>query len=204
MIAGLGAEVVVSATQAPPPDFDELAGNLPLNTRWIVGPAGRAGQLNRGVRTGSGEWLWLLHADSRPSAEALEQVARAGLLEPGVYHFALAFADDGPALTRLNAIGANLRSRLLGLPFGDQGLLVHRQVFDRLKGFSETVGRGEDLDFVVRAGVAGFPPRRLPGTLTTSARRYRDQGWLATTLGNGWRTIALWYQSRRRARKNLT
>ena len=93
----------------------------------------------------------------------------------------LRFRRDGPPATRLNALGANLRSRLLALPYGDQGLLIHRSLLTSLGGFREDLSRGEDLDFIVRARRCGASPQAAGYTVWTSARRYAQAGWLATT-----------------------
>lgn len=172
----------------------------------VEGVAGRAAQLNRGIAAASGQCLWLMHADSRPDAGTM--AAAAGFArrccQPDrrltLGWFDLAFAADGPALARLNAIGANLRSRLLRMPFGDQAWLMNREMFVRTGEFDERFGRGEDLDFIVRARRAGGRLCRMQAKITTSARRYRDQGWLQTTLAHLWLTIRLWLKSIRRSR----
>ncbi|MDT8448977.1 MAG: glycosyltransferase [Wenzhouxiangellaceae bacterium] len=193
------AEIVVSACGPRP------SGPAEPGFRWLTGPPGRAGQLNRGVAACSAPVLWLLHADSRPGPVALEAAAHFAGDPPvnppeTIGWFDLAF-DDGPRLARLNARGANLRSALFGLPFGDQGWLVARRVFDELGGFDPGFGRGEDLDFVVRARRQGVGLTRIGVPLATSARRYREHGWLRTTLAHLWLTLELWNKSRARTGK---
>lgn len=173
----------------------------------VTGPAGRAAQLNRGVAASSGRCLWLLHADSRPGREAMAcaaAFARTGR-EPGsssaLGWFPLAFAADGPRLASLNAVGANLRSRIFRLPFGDQAWLLRRDTFDDLGGFDEHFGRGEDLDFIRRARRAEIRLCRQNAVIVTSARRYREHGWLHTTLAHLWLTLRLWLKSAQRPGK---
>ena len=202
-------QIVVSSceTKAPAPHFFAPQGIPCLR---VSGPAGRSGQLNRGIAASSGRCLWLLHADSRPTAEAMARAAefartwnhpcRMGALG----WFPLAFAADGPRLAALNAAGANLRSAMLGLPFGDQAWLLRRDTFDMLGGFDEQFGRGEDLDFVRRARRAGIRLSRQNATITTSARRYRRHGWLRTTLAHLWLTLRLWLKSARKLGNPLT
>jgi GT2 family glycosyltransferase len=192
-----GCELVLSAAEPPADDAGDI--------RVVCGPAGRAAQLNRGVAAANGDWLWLLHADSRPGAATLDAVAafiaaHGDPDRPVLGWFELAFADDGPRRTALNARGANLRSRWLGLPFGDQGWLLSRRTFEHVGGFDPHFGRGEDLEFIVRARRAGV--RLLPAgaALATSARRYRDRGWLRTTLAHTWFTLWLWLRARKRLR----
>lgn len=189
-------EIIISATEPCPHKA------LDSRVRWLHGSPGRAAQLNRGIQASTGEWLWLLHADSRPdkgNLAAALKFAAAGECEIG--WFDLAFDDDGPKATRFNALGANLRSRWLGLPFGDQGWLMPRALFEKVGDFDPAFGRGEDLDFVIRAWARGFRPRPLGSALVTSARRYREHGWLRTSLAHSWLTLGLWLRARKGLKK---
>ncbi len=112
--------------------------------------------------------------------------------------FRLAFRDDGPRLTALNAAGANWRARWLELPFGDQGLVLPHHCFEALGGFDEEAPCGEDHLLVWAARHAGLPLHCIPAVLETSARKYARHGWLQTTLRHTWLTLAqAWPQWRR-------
>ncbi|AKS41875.1 glycosyltransferase [Wenzhouxiangella marina] len=156
---------------------------VPAPWTTVEGDVGRGRQLNRGAAAASGRWLWFVHADSLPDQHAIDAVAEALANDARIlaYH-PLRFDPDGPRLSALNALGANLRSRLLGLPYGDQGVLIRRGDFQALGGFREDLARGEDLDFLVRARHAGVRLHALRGRMRSSARRYRDRGWLRTTI----------------------
>ncbi len=147
-----------------------------------ISRAGRAHQQNAGAAATTAPWLWFLHADSRFTPETLprlyEFIARD---ETVLAYFDLWFLDDGPRWTQLNAFGAQLRSRWLGLPFGDQGLLIPRRLFDSLGGFDESLGSGEDHALIWRAKRSGIPVRPVGAPLLTSARKYAQQGWCRTT-----------------------
>ena len=198
-LATLGGDcellVVAADDQVGPQAADALP---PL--RWLAAPAGRANQQNAGAAAARGALLWFLHCDSRPDARALQAAASLPASFDALGWFRLGFHDGGPLLA-LNALGANLRSRA-GLPFGDQGLLLPAAGFRALGGFDPRLQRGEDLDLVVRARAAGTALVRLPGTVATSARRYRDAGWAATTLRHLWLTATLFRAARRRARRH--
>jgi GT2 family glycosyltransferase len=180
------AELIVSGLDSRP---DRLADQV----NWQQGPAGRGRQLNRGAAAARGKWLWFVHADSEPAIGAFAAIERfIDGNHAAIGYCRLRFLDDGPRQVALNAIGANLRSRLLGLPYGDQGLCLPANWFRSLGGFREDLDRGEDLDFVVRARQAGLPARPVGATIRTSARRYREKGWLATTWHHqiaAWRLI---------------
>lgn len=157
-----------------------------LRTRAMVRatatPAGRAQQLNHGARTSYARYWWFLHADSQLTSEILLRLhvfLNSG--SDAIGYFDLQFLPDGPRLMPLNALGAWLRSRLLHWPSGDQGLVVSRAVYERLGGFDEDVACGEDLLFIKRARRSGVRIAPIGAFLLTSARRYREFGWLRTT-----------------------
>ena len=156
-----------------------------VRPEWTVlaAHAGRASQQNAGAALAGRPWLWFLHADSVLSSTALPALARLVAGDaPALGYFDLQFLDDGPALMRLTAAGAWLRSRWLQLPFGDQGLVLPRLLFERLGHFDTLLESGEDHDLVWRVRRAGVPLRPLRAPLYTSARKYVVHGWGRTTL----------------------
>lgn len=156
---------------------------LEVGARICASPPGRARQMNAGARAARGRWLWFLHADSCLRARSF--TALKSFLapdQPALGFFDLRYRGDGPALTHLNAWGANLRARWLGMPFGDQGFVLPAAWFERLGGFDEQVAYGEDHLLVWRARAAGLPLVRIAAALETSARKYAGNGWTRTTL----------------------
>jgi hypothetical protein len=180
----LPAEVellLVGVEPAPEALLCAHSGALQGRIRWLRTERGRALQQNHGAARALGEWLCFLHADSRLDSRALHALATLSQQEPALYYFDLRFFD-GPAALRLNAAGANLRSRVLGLPFGDQGLSLPRAAFERLGGFDTHLARAEDHALVWSARRAGLKVRPLRARLATSGRRYAQRGWALTTL----------------------
>lgn len=185
------AEWLFVATQAKPKNFDSLveAAGRRHGAQWIVASAGRAKQMNRGANLSGRQFVWFLHADSRVDKDATAALARSLKSQPQAVHFFdLEFQGDGPRLARLNALGARFRSRWLGLPFGDQGLCLSRDLFWSLGGFNEEVSYGEDHLLVWAARRRRTPLRPVGATIATSARKYQSNGWLPTTALHGWRT----------------
>ena len=164
-------------------DGDAQSVDVPGNCIVMSAMAGRAHQLNAGIGQADGKWLWLLHADSRLRADTWPALRNYIAAMPrALGWFRLAFDHDGPRLMLLNALGANLRAHWLGLPFGDQGFVLHRDDAARLGPFDPALSCGEDHALVWRARRLGLPLRRIDGTLSTSARKYAELGWLRTTL----------------------
>ena len=151
-------------------------------------PRGRASQLNAGARASHGEVLLFLHADCWLEAGSLEALRRA-LDDPGCVAgcFQQAIGAAGwkyRALERGNAI----RARLLGWIYGDQGLFVRRETFERLGGFP-LLPLMEDLYFAKQLKRAGRVAL-VDSLLHVSARRWQRQGVLRRTVRN-WSLIAL-------------
>ena len=106
-----------------------------------------------------------------------------------LYYFSLKF--DGGRILRLNSLGANLRSRLFSLPYGEQGYCLSKELFLRIGGFPENVKYGEDLYFVLKTKRLGIPIINIPNYLITSSRKYLNNGWFITTLLHQWRLILI-------------
>jgi rSAM/selenodomain-associated transferase 2 len=150
----------------------------------------RGAQLGQGIAASTAPWLWLLHADGRLPAEWPAAVGRAIAAGPGqgwVFH--LAIADPSPALRVVEALVA-CRTLLWRLPYGDQGLLVHRQDLEAVGGVAP-IPLMEDLDLVLRLRAA-IPLRILPGRYRVEGRRWRRLGvlrvsWSNARLRRAWR-----------------
>jgi hypothetical protein len=136
--------------------------------------------LRRGVAVSNGAWLLVIHADTM-LAPGWSTAVEAGIARGTPGYFALRFRSRGLA-PRLVAGWANLRARLFGLPFGDQGLLVSRKDYEAAGGYPN-IALMEDMALVRR-----LPrPRALAGVAETGAGRYDANGWLRQGAANLWR-----------------
>ena len=182
LLLQLGAAHAREIALVLPVSEPETPVELPGNVTVVLSAAGRARQLNAGAAATSADWLWFVHADSRVTAATLAALHRFVAADAdAVGYFDLRFLADGPRLTALNTLGAWLRSRWLGLPFGDQGLLMPRRVFAAIGGFDERPRGGEDHALVWSARRLGVPLQPLRAPIFTSARKYAQRGWWATT-----------------------
>ncbi len=152
--------------------------------RIVEGAASRGAQLRRGCAAAAGEWLLVLHADTELRAGWSREVA--GHLPSGSpAAFRLAFDATGTAAW-LVAGYANLRSRL-GLPYGDQGLLVPRRLYEEAGGYPE-IPLMEDVALVRALPRVAI----LESVAVTSAERYRRGGWFRRGGRNLW-TLARYF-----------
>jgi rSAM/selenodomain-associated transferase 2 len=159
--------------------------------RAVRAPRGRGPQLAAGAAATPCDWLLFLHADSVPEPGWDEAVA-AFLADPDsrgrAGYFALRLDDEAPQARRIERAVA-WRCRALGLPYGDQGLVLHRSLYERVGGF-DPIPLMEDVAIVRRIGRRRLVP--LAGTVRTSAERYRRGGWTRRPLRN-LLCLGLWF-----------
>ncbi len=148
----------------------------------LVGTASRGGQLRRGCAAGNGQWLLVLHADTVLSPGWAVGIAHH-LRTDNAGWFQLCF-DQGGLAGRLVAGWANLRSRF-GLPYGDQGLLLPRALYEGVGGYrDQPLMEDVALARALRGQLTGLPIKAV-----TSAAKYLDQGWLRRGGRNLWTLV---------------
>ena len=152
---------------------DTIAIAEAAGVRVIVAPKGRGSQLAAGGEAARGDWLLFLHADTLLESGWREAAAArmAKPFRPACFRLRL---DDSAWQARMIERGVALRVKLLGLPYGDQGLLVSRQLYRNVGGY-RPLPLMEDVDLVRRIGRGRI--RLLNETATTSAERWRCDGW---------------------------
>jgi rSAM/selenodomain-associated transferase 2 len=156
-----------------------------FGAKILTAPPGRGGQMAAGAKAARGEWLLFLHADTvlgdEWAAEADEMIKK-NLYAAAV--FTLAFDAKGIA-QRLVALGAMQRTRWLKAPYGDQGLLMSKTVYDDIGGFAD-MPLFEDVD-IIRRLVRIKGPHALhifSSKAVTSAERYEREGYVKRVFRN--------------------
>jgi rSAM/selenodomain-associated transferase 2 len=142
---------------------------------------GRGLQLQAGAAAAQGDWLLFLHADTRLGLGWREAVAHhvaAHGQDAACFRFRL---DDPAWQARLLERAVALRVRWLRLPYGDQGLLISRALYEAVGGY-HPLPLMEDVDLVRRIGRGRL--RVLDVAAVTSAERWRRDGWLGRSLRN--------------------
>ena len=152
-----------------------------LGTRVVAAPRGRGSQLAVGVAAARGDWLLLLHADTRLDP-AWAAVAQAHMLShagaAGYFRFALDSND--PRARRLERLVA-WRCGVFALPYGDQALLLPRALLEAIGGI-RPLPLMEDVDLARRLGRRRLVP--LDAAAVTSAARWERDGWYRRSLCN--------------------
>ena len=135
--------------------------------------SGRGSQLRAGASRARADWLLFLHADTVLCAGWTDAVIGHLHRPHAAGYFRLAFDETG-MLPTLTAHWANLRSSLFRLPYGDQCLLVHKSLYAAVDGHPDQ----PIMEDVVLSRRLGNRLVALPAVATTSAARYRREGWL--------------------------
>ena len=170
---------------------DSAARAAAHGARVLRSDPGRGEQLAVGAAAATAPWLLFLHADTRLDAAAWAALA-AHIARPGAGSVAAVFRlrlDDPAWQARGLEWGVRLRVAALALPYGDQGLLIHRNLYDAVGGFAP-LPLMEDVDLVRRLGRSRL--RVLDGAVVTSAERWRRRGWLRQSARN-LRCLALYF-----------
>jgi rSAM/selenodomain-associated transferase 2 len=162
---------------------DTVAIARAAGARIVTAPRGRGTQLAAGAAVAGGNWLLFLHADCR-LAPGWEPAVAAFIAAPGAPdragYFAFALDDQSSAARRLERVVA-WRCRALGMPYGDQGLLIARGLYEAVGEFA-ALPLMEDVDLARRLGRRRLAPLGMPAY--ASARRYRQEGYIRRPLRN--------------------
>jgi rSAM/selenodomain-associated transferase 2 len=151
----------------------------------MTSPRGRGSQIAAGIAAASHPWLLLLHADTRLAPDWPDAV-HDDPTRAGFFRFVLDSPD--PRARRLERLVA-WRCRALGLPYGDQGLLIHRDLLARIGG-TRPLPLMEDVDLVRRLGRNRLIA--LSADAVTSAAKWERDGYLRRSARN-LLCLSLWF-----------
>jgi len=163
-----------------------------FGAKSLTAPPGRGGQMKKGAEVARGLWLLFLHADTVLeegwAGEAAAFINAVGANEAAAV-FTLRFDKPGLA-PRLVSAGAMARTKLFKSPYGDQGLLISRALYDEVGGFRD-LPLFEDVDIiqriVARKGRAAL--HIFKSKAVTAADRYERDGYLRRVIKNAWHLL---------------
>jgi rSAM/selenodomain-associated transferase 2 len=147
---------------------------------------GRGQQMAAGAARARFPWLLFLHADTVLKEGWIRETAlfmRAideGKKPASAAAFRFRLDDTGAKPRALEAL-VRVRCALLRLPYGDQGLLIPRALYNEAGGY-RALSIMEDVDLARRLGRSRITMLETPAL--TSAERYQRDGYLARTLLN--------------------
>lgn len=152
----------------------------------IKSDAGRGAQLKAGAARARFPWILFLDANTaldagweREAGLHIERVA-SGRRRVSAASFKFALDDEGFVPRTLETL-ASLRMGLLKVPYGDQGLLISRALYDEVGGFSPLPSM-EDVDLARRIGRSRIVT--LNARAMTNAERYRRESVVSRLVRN--------------------
>ena len=177
--------IVVSAT--PDVQLHTLCNDR--NYHYLESVSCRGTQMDQGAVAATASVIWFLHADAEPHADSLEAIAHAvGTGAEGGY-FRFKFAGGPTWWKRLVERLTNLRTRLGGIPYGDQGIFARRDAYREAGGFTHQA-LFEEVALVKNLRAHGhFRALTLP--IGVATRRWERDGWCYRSLTN--RGLAIRY-----------
>lgn len=157
-------------------ETDQIAEEI--GATFLTCPSGRGSQMAAAAQSARGEWLLFIHADSM-----LEQgwigVVLQWLSQKHAGYFELKFNDRSLAAKTVSR-WANIRSRVFGLPYGDQALLIRKILYEQVGGHPN-IPLMEDV--AIAKSLRG-QLKPIPVVITTSAEKYSTNGWIRQSVRN--------------------
>ena len=150
----------------------------PRCDRLLHSPPGRARQMNLGLESASGQYLFFLHADSQPSVTA--QALAAYLQAQPQWGFCRVQLSGDEQVFRLISAFINGRSTLTRVATGDQMQFFRRDFLQEQGGFDD-IPLMEDVEVCKRLR-RRVPPLVIDEPVITSSRRWREGGIVKTIL----------------------
>lgn len=139
--------------------------------RVIRGPKGRACQMNRGAAESTGDILLFLHCDSSLPLDFTDEIRRV-MRSYRAGCFGIRFSTED-ILMRVCGMMSNYRAKVRGIPFGDQGIFLERELFFELGGFPE-IPIMEDYQLSMTMKSQGIRFGMTAKRIYTSDRRFPE------------------------------
>ena len=175
---GLIAEVIISDGGSTD-DTCQIADDA--GAEIVTGPPGRGGQLRRGADAARGAWLLFLHADTHLTPDWPGVLGTHIARSDAAGTFRLSFRNSD-FRGRFTAWFANMRTRMIDLPYGDQALLISRNLYDQIGGYpDQPLMEDVEIARALRGRITLFE-----AYVSTSPDRYVRDGWIKRGLRNLW------------------
>lgn len=137
--------------------------------KYVISPnKGRANQMNYGATFAKENILWFLHVDSILQKDVIKKIISSNY---PVGCLKIKFHPGGFRMY-CNARISSKRVKVLNIAFGDQGLFLKKEIFEKIGGYNnfpimEDYKISEDITSL------GYKIKIIDSTITTSSRRYK-------------------------------
>lgn len=183
LVDGMISEVIITdgGSSDATSDLAETTGAIFISQET----ASRGGQQKAGASAAKANWLLFLHADTELETGWHEEVRgfisqhQAAPENAPAAAFRFALKDTGLKPALLTGL-VRARCRCLHLPYGDQGLLISKALYEKLGGHA-AIPLMEDVELIRRLPQ---PPHYFSARAFTSAERYKSEGYLRRGFSN--------------------
>ncbi len=142
----------------------------------------RGFQLNKGAKSAKGNWLLFIHADSRLNQNWSKEISNILSLDNKFIYFFRFKVNNNSLIFRFLELIVNLRTLILKTPYGDQGLLINREIYFKYGGY-KNIPIMEDIDFINRIKVNECLCE-LNSSILTSSRKWQKKNLLYQSIIN--------------------
>lgn len=177
--------IIVTPDHKPDKRLDQLS-KTHHHIKILSGPKGRGPALHFGYEHVQTNWVLFLHDDTLLSPQALIELENylsainKNEKKAGYFQFQ---QNSKTVKSYFLACLVKARCFLFALPYGDQGLLIHRSLYQSTGGFNTSYPMMEDVDFVSRLGRKRLHAFCAP--LITSDIRYQ-KGYFKRIMRNAY------------------
>lgn len=147
--------------------------NNKKNIKFLESAKGRSKQLKFAAENATGNTLVFFHADSDISQINLKSLDNYS----GWACFKIKF-DSNKLYYRFIEFTSNIRSKYLNIPFGDQGIVIDKNLYKKSGGYTEEMIY-EDIDLAKNLNKIE-KNKVLDQTIITQARRFEEHGTIYT------------------------
>jgi rSAM/selenodomain-associated transferase 2 len=140
----------------------------------ISSEKGRGLQMNNGAKEANGDILLFLHVDSEIEKDSLNVIEKS-ISEDGIIGGGLTHSFNNPdTFLKITSAFGNSRARATKIFFGDFGIFIRKDVFEKMGGYDE-IPFLEDVELCKKAKQYGELDQ-IESLIVTSARRYEKKG----------------------------
>ena len=144
----------------------------------------RGEQLGKGALHSNSEWLLFLHADSRLDKTWYKKISKV-MTTRNTNNYAWFFdlkISNKNLIFRLVEVIVSIRSHIFKRPYGDQGLLINKELYLEIGGY-KPLHLMEDLDLILRLSKENRI-RGLHTKIYTDSRKWEKTNVLVQSLKN--------------------
>ena len=146
-------------------------------------------QLNIGAKEAKGEWFIFIHADSRLRYSWYKELKSVFEGDKSLIYYFKFKVNNTQITFRLLEFLVNLRCYFFNNPYGDQGLIIHRDNYFKNNGYKK-IPLMEDIDFIRRLKNKNTL-KMLKIPIYTNSRKWKKSNFIFQSFRN-WRFRKRW------------